>query len=796
MNHIVKIIFLVLVLLSTEIMAQLPPKPKTDANIFGHVIDAATGEHLPFVTIGIRGTTIGTTTDQTGHFRIINAPVGTYILQASFTGYKTTEILITTEEKKSIEIDFELDRETLRLGEVVVSASRFSQQRTESPAVVNSITPKLFSGVQAVVLSEGLNFAPGLRMETNCSNCGLSQVRINGLEGSYSQILINGRPLFSGLASAYGLELIPAGMIDRVEVIKGGGNTLYGGSAIGGTINIRLREPVSNTYEVGADMGFVGTGRSGAGTPATDKSLNASISTVSDDGKTGLSIFGFARNRNAFDANNDGFSELVDLDNTTFGTRIYQRLSQRSKLTLDFFRIEEERRGGNRFDYQPHEADISEWVEHSITTGGLTWEQFVGKSDLLTVFANAQNIDRNSYFGANQSQAGYGETSDITLSAGFQYKANVSNGTLVMGSDLTTGQLTDTKQGYPDLDNAVIENGAIIEIPHTDNLLTAKENALTAGIFTQYEKRFNRLKLTLGLRYDHYSVDNEAAPDSKVNNGVLLPALSAMYDIRPFLQGRLSYAKGYRAPRIFDEDLHAEVSGSRKVIYTSAPGLKQENSNTLMTSLDFNKMIGKSEIGLLAEGFVTLLDDPFVISYGEPDENGVVVNTRSNSDKGASVQGLNLELNFTPREDLRFYAGFTLQSSLYEEAQDFGEKRFLRTPNQYGFLTFDWQFIPDWTLTANGAFTGSMLVPYFGPTIENPDQGELRRSDPFFDMGFKLNYTLALNVTKISFYTGVKNLFNSYQKDFDTGINRDPSYVYGPTLPRMIYFGVKMGNML
>lgn len=774
----------------------MPPKPKTDANIFGHVVDAATGEHLPFVTIGIRGTTIGTTTDYTGHYKIINAPVGTYILQASFTGYKTAEILVTTEEKKTIEIEFELERETLRLGEVVISANRFSQERTESPVMMNSITPKFFSGVQAVVLSEGLNFAPGLRMETNCSNCGLSQVRINGLEGSYSQLLINGRPIFSGLASAYGLELIPAGMIDRVEVIKGGGNTLYGGSAIGGTINIRLREPVSNTYEAGADMGFVGAGLSGSGSPATDKNLNANISTVSDDGKTGLSIFGFARNRNAFDANDDGFSELVDLENTTFGTRIYQRLSQRSKLTLDFFRIEEERRGGNRFDYQPHEADISEWVEHSITTGGLTWEQFVGKSDLLTLFTTAQDISRNSYFSANRSPAGYGKTGDFTLSAGFNYKANISGGTLITGSDLTAGRLTDIKQGYADMQNAVIEDGVIVEIPHTDNLLTAKENTLTAGIFSQFEKRLDRLKMTLGLRYDHYSVDNEAAPDSKPNQGVLLPAISGLYDILPFLQGRLSYARGYRAPRIFDEDLHAEVSGSRKVIHASAPGLKQENSNTVMASLDFNRMIGKSGIGILAEGFVTFLKNPFVISYGQPDENGVVVNTRNNSASGASVQGLNLELNYSPGEEMSIYAGFTLQSSLYEEAQDFGEKRFLRTPDQYGFLTFEWGFRRNWTLTANGAYTGSMLVPYFGPAIENPDAGELRRSDPFFDMGFKLNYTMALNVTKISIYAGVKNLFNSYQNDFDTGISRDPSYVYGPALPRMIYFGIKMGNML
>jgi len=134
-------------------------------------------------------------------------------------------------------------RNVLGIEEVVVTGDRNKTNRTESSTIVSILTPKLFATIQSVTLSEGLNFCPGLRMENNCQNCGFSQVRMNGMEGPYSQILINGRPIFSGLAGVYGLELIPSSMIERVEVVRGGGSALYGSNAIAGTINLIFKRP-------------------------------------------------------------------------------------------------------------------------------------------------------------------------------------------------------------------------------------------------------------------------------------------------------------------------------------------------------------------------------------------------------------------------------------------------------------------------------------------------------------------------------------------------------------------------
>ena len=214
-----------------------------------------------------------------------------------------------------------------------------------------------------------------------------------------------------------------------------------------------------------------------------------------------------------------------------------------------------------------------------------------------------------------------------------------------------------------------------------------------------------------------------------------------------------------------------------------------------MLSLDFNKQIGKVYTGLLLESFYTRLDNPFVNEIGTPDENGTVLYTRKNAEDGAAVQGINVEFKFKPKGDFSFNSGLTLQTSKYDKPQEFNERRFFRTPNTYGFFTFDWDFTEALCLSTTGNYTGKMLVPYFG-SLTNPDVGELHHTTDFFDLGSKLSYTVKLNGAKIQFLAGIKNIFNAYQKDFDQGADRDPSYMYGPTQARTVYFGIKIGNML
>jgi len=277
---------------------------------------------------------------------------------------------------------------------------------------------------------------------------------------------------------------------------------------------------------------------------------------------------------------------------------------------------------------------------------------------------------------------------------------------------------------------------------------------------------------------------------------VLSPRLTLLFDVSQHVQARASYAKGYRAPQIFDEDLHILTSGSRKIINRNAPGLKQETSHSFMTSIDFQHQIGATMTNFLAEGFLTKLQNPFANEYGEMDENGVVEYTRVNAEEGATVKGINMELTVIPSTDLSFRMGFTIQQSQYEEEQGFYEQQFVRTPNSYGFIIADWRPTRKLALSTTGTYTGKMLVPYFGNTLENPEDGELRESNPFFDLGLRIGYDIRVNGATLQVFGGVKNILNSYQNDFDMGIDRDPGYMYGTNQPRAIYFGIRLGNRL
>lgn len=771
-------------------------KEKTDANVFGHVVCKDCDEHLSFANIQVKGTTIGTTTDETGHYQLINLPEGNHVLLATFLGYKPEEIEITIKKGETKEVNFELEEDALGLDEVVVSADRGEQKRTEAPVIVNTISPKLFNTTQSVTLGEGLNFSPGLRLENNCQNCGFSQVRMNGMEGPYSQILINSRPIFSGLAGVYGLELIPSNMIEKVEVVRGGGSALFGSNAIAGTINIILKEPKTNSYEAGANYALTGIGVDGSGGEAPDYSVNFNTSIVSDDHKTGMSLYGFTRKRELFDANDDSFSELAPLENLTLGGRIFHRFGYRDKLAFDFFGIDEQRDGGNMQDYPLHERDIAEALTHKMKVAGLTYERFFREYDLLSVYASGQFLNRDSYYGAGQSLSDYGNSKDNSYNIGVQYKALFGKSTLIGGVENTGGFLLDKKLGYPDLENAEINfSDSTINYTHTENTIVADQSSITTGVFAQYELKLNKLKVIAGARFDHYEINDLTHDGCKPKTGeVISPRVSFMYDFAKPLQARLSYSQGYRAPQIFDEDLHIETSGSRKVIHQNSDCLKQETSYSITASFDFNKLIGTVYTGFLAEGFYTKLIDAFANEFGEPDENGTVIYTRVNSEGGAVVQGVNMELKIKPLKDFSLTSGFTLQTSKFEEPQeDFNEKMFFRTPNQYGFFAIDWDFYKNLCLSTTGNYTGSMLVPYFG--TENPD-GELRESDNFFDLGGKLSYEAKLNGASVEFSGGIKNIFNSYQNDFDMGIDRDPAYIYGPLSPRTIYFGIKFGNLL
>lgn len=746
-------------------------------------------EGLPFASVWIKGTTIGTSTNNDGTFTFTGIPDGTYTVKTQTVGYTMGTKRITIKNSKVIVINFDLKEDAIGLEQVVVTADRNERSRKDAPIVVSTLSPKLLVSTQANLISEGLNFCPGLRMENDCQNCGFSQLRMNGMEGAYSQILINSRPIFSGLAGVYGLEMIPSNMIERIEVTRGGGSALFGGNAIAGTVNLITKDPINNSYEVGLSNNMVGIGMDGTGGTVNDYNANFNTSIVSESGKTGMSIFGFYRNKEEFDANNDGFTEISRIKNTTVGARIFHRLGMRSKITGDFYNISETRRGGDQLDKIEHEALTAESLRNDILTGSANYELFLSEDANLSAYASGQKVDRNSYYGANQTLDSYGHTKDFTYNTGVQFKNNFANSKLVTGIDLNGGMLKDTKLGYYD----------IKKNKHLDNSTIADQESRTLGSFVQYEYQLLRLKASAGLRYDRYSIKDNATNNDDVTGDVFSPRINILYDVARNLQARVAFSQGYRAPQIFDEDLHIEASGARKIIHKNSKDLSQETSYSYTASLDYTKEEDEYKLQFLAEGFYTKLNNPFVNEIGAPDANGLVVYTRTNAEKGAKVQGINMEFNLALGRKFTLKSGYTIQKSEYEEAQEYNEKKFLRTPDNYGFFSMDYKFTKNFSLATTGTYTGKMLLPYHGPELGNEkamEAGIVKTSDSFFDLGLKATYTIKLQGADLQLYSGMKNIFNSYQSDFDTGVNRDPSYVYGPMNPRIFYFGIKIGNML
>lgn len=265
----------------------------------------------------MKGTTIGTVTDATGHYFLKNLPEGNFVLEVSSVGYKTVRRNVTLKKGRTLEEDFEIEEDAVALDGVVVSANRNETTRRLAPTLVNVVDLKIFENTNSTTLAQGLSFQPGVRVESNCQNCGFQQVRINGLDGPYTQILLDSRPIFSALSGVYGIEQIPASMIERVEVMRGGGSALFGSSAIAGTINIITKEPIRNSGMLSHTITGIGDG------DAFDNSTALNASLVTDDQRAGLYIFGQNRHRSAYDHDGDGYSEIPKLHGQTVGFRSF-----------------------------------------------------------------------------------------------------------------------------------------------------------------------------------------------------------------------------------------------------------------------------------------------------------------------------------------------------------------------------------------------------------------------------------------------------------------------------------------
>ena len=739
----------------------------TDANVVGHVIDKKTGEHLPYVTIRLTGTTYGTMTDATGHYFLKNVENGKYTIEASCIGYISQQYEVTIKSDITQEVNFLLVEDVMQLEQIVVTGNKGEVKRRNSSTLVNVLNAKTFDLVSACSLADGLNFQLGVRVENNCQNCGFTQVRINGLDGHYSQVLMNSRPVFSALAGVYGLEQIPANMIDRVEVMRGGGSALFGSSSIGGTINIITKDPIVNSAEVAHTLTSIGM------TDAIDNNTTINASVTTDNRRLGLMIYGQNRDRASYDHDGDGFTEIGEIKSKTIGARAFMRPSDNSRLTLEYRATEEFRRGGDQLDKPAHETYITEQTDHQIHGGDINFNYWSDNQKVKwNVYASIQDTKRDSYYGSGMDPNAYGNTHDLVVLGGAQYTLGIDNllfmpAEFMAGAEYNHNYLHDITLGY-------------------DHDHLQKINIFSG--FMQNEWRNDTWGFLVGARIDKHSL---------VNNVIVSPRANIRFNPSKNANFRLSYSTGFRAPQAFDEDFHVAVVGGERVVTVLAENLKEESSHSVSLSSDLYFNIGNVQTNVLVEGFYTTLDDVFALRTIGQDALGNEVLERYNG-SGATVFGGNLEMRAVFSSHFSLQGGMTLQRSRYKQAEQWSDnpnvptsKEMFRTPDAYGYFTLNYNPIKPLTLGLTGTFTGPMLMQHYEGSGTDIDVAE--RTKSFADVGFKVAYDFKLfDYATLQLNAGVHNIFNSFQDDFDKGELRDSGYMYGPMLPRSAYIGVKI----
>ena len=656
------------------------------------------------------------------------------------------------------------------LESVVISSNHMAVSRRHAPQMVGVVSQKTIQMTPNVCAADVLSYQSGVRVENNCASCGYRQARINGLDGHYSMIMIDSRPVLSSVSNLYGLEQIPSSMIERTEVMRGGGSALYGASAVGGTINIITKEPTENTSEISHTITSLGMSES------FDNFTSFATSFVNSDNKSGISLFGSNRQRDGYSYYDDGMTTLPKLNVMSMGTKFFFKTGDFSKLDIFYNLMKDERRGGNKLSLPVEQANIAETSEHLLHN--LTANYHFNTEDNRIhgdLFASFAAVNRKSYAGGyiddddpdTDAWKYHTKTRDITFNGGGMLRYRFDKlfflpAYLTLGAEYAGDFLKDEALGYQ---------------------ITEKQNTHTESVYLQNEWTDAKWNILLGLRADKHNL---------IDNIILSPRLSIKYSLLKSLDLRFSYSEGFRAPQIFDEDLHVSMANGKRFRIRLANDLKEEKSRSFSFSADCYTNVKQLKMNFMAEGFFTALDDVFAerpINLTDVQGNKII--ERYNA-AGAKYYGISLEWKTKYSDIFSTDLGFTLQKSRYNEEEEWSEtaestRRVLRMPDSYGYFTIEYSQVKNFDFDITGTYTGSMLCPHF--VSSGTDKDVLKETESFFDVNLKATYSF--NLTKqsvMSLSLGIINLFDSFQKDLDKGVERDSDYIYGPALNRSLTF--------
>ncbi len=665
-------------------------------------------ESLPFATVYITELEKGTTANGNGVYSLPAVPYGNYTLVVSSLGYKNQTKRVTLGAETDCTHNFMLLEDQSSLDAIVISGTLKPVSKQNSPIPVEVYTQAFFKKNPNPSIFESLQNINGVRPQLNCNVCNTGDIHINGLEGPYTFILIDGMPIVSGLSTVYGLTGIPQSLIERVELVKGPASTLYGSEAVGGVINIITKKP-GNAPRTSVES---------FGTSWGEVNTDIGLSYKASNKVTGLLGVNYFNYMNPIDNNNDGFTDMT-LQNriSIFNKLNFERAS--GKLFTIAGRYNYEDRWGGDMNWNSSFRGGDQIYGESIFTS--RWETFgtyeLPTSENLTFQFSANGHDQNSVYGqdvyiANQSIAFgqltwnklVGKKHDLLVGAAYRYTY------------------------YDDNTFATAQTNGVTNLPSVMHL---------PGIFVQDEIALApQHNLLLGLRYDYNSLHGSIASprvnykwNSKDNKDVI----------------RLSTGNGFRVANVFTED-HAALTGAREVIFEGE--LRPETSWN--ANLNYVKNIVTSRnvfINLDASAFYTYFTNRILPDY-DTNPNQIIY---ANLDGNSISQGVSLNLDISWQNGLTLNAGATFMDvSITEQGV---RSRQPLTESFSGVWTASYVFK---NLGLSIDYTGNLYGPMVLPLLGELDPRA--PESPWFSIQ-NIQVTKKLGRTW-ELYGGVKNLLN------------------------------------
>jgi len=663
-------------------------------------------ENLSYANIYIQNTKFGTSSNDEGYYQIKNIPSGTYKIVVSSIGYNTKTIEITFNKDEKIIQNFSLVSDN-SLDEIVVSGNLKPVSKSASSVPVDVYSKSFFKKNPTPSIFESLQNVNGVRPQLNCNVCNTGDIHINGLEGPYTFVLIDGMPIVSGLSTVYGLTGIPQALIQRVEVVKGPASTLYGSEAVGGIINIITKKPSnspllfvdsfsSSWEEINTDIGF---------------KYNASKKI---QGLLGINYFNY---QNIIDNNNDNFTDLTLQNRISIFNKLNIERSNNKLFTIAFRYVYEDRWGGETNWNKSFRGTDLVYGESIYTS---RWETF-GTYELPTT----ENIRLQFSANGHYQDSFYGTDS---------YKANqlIAFGQLVYNKkikkkhDLLFG-IAYRNTTYDDNTFATSESDGVTNKPSIIHL---------PGVFIQDEMNLtNQHKLLIGARYDYNSLHGTIfSPrvnykwNSKNNKNIL----------------RFSVGNGFRVANIFTED-HAALSGAREVVFEGE--LSPETSWNANVNYVKKISINNTLVSLDASGFYTHFNNRILPDY-ETDPNKIIY---------ANLNGFSVSKGVSLNSDISFPLGLTMNigATLMDVSihENNIKKRQLLTESFSGVWSISYKIKKN---RIKIDYTGNVYGPMKLPLLSelDPRKGE----SPWFSIQ---NIQVTKNIgASWEMYGGIKNILN------------------------------------